>query len=137
MNKNLDQYFEELEAKYGIDYANKIRQKIIGSKQLSHFLDLNAWSKQLVEMEAEELVLAKERNELIFKLVNEQMVSTQKLVDKTEEIIARSAELNEKMYQRYIKALNDDEVRSQKLDEFTREIMELKRKKWAKENEAD
>lgn len=126
--KQLEDYFDEVENKYGIAAANQARQKIIASKQLEYFIDAGKWNMEILNMTIE---LYNQQLELIQKTE----ARTQQLFDKTEEILAKNAEVTQKMYERFVKALNDDEVRSQKLDEFTREIMELKRKKWIREDE--
>lgn len=131
--EKLKQYFEEIEQKYGIDYANKVREKIIGAKQLEHFLDLNEWSFELAKMEVEVLTASKAKSELIFKIFKEEIAQMKELRKSQLELIAESRQLNREMHDRYLKSFDETDELERKDHVKMQELLELKRQKLAKE----
>lgn len=113
--QELDKYFEELEAKYGIDYANKVREKITGAKQLEHFLDLNKWSLELAQMEMEALNQAKKQNELLFKQTGE-------LLQKHLELMDENDNRSKNFFVKALKSIDDGDKRDEELSLLVKQL---------------
>ena len=124
----LKEYFQEVEEQYGIEVANQIRAKIVGDKQLEYYLDLYQWSKELHEMQLETIAILKGQNKQLIEDVQGQVAQNRRIADR---LFKASMELHE----RVLKSIDESDERDRKLDGYVREIMELKKKKWARENE--
>jgi hypothetical protein len=111
----LEAWFESLEAKYGLDYANKMREKILKTKQIASELDVQAWAKFYNEQALERLQIIQEQNDATF--------------EQTQKLIQQSADLNAKSYARFTKFLDDSETRDKALEQKLSEILDLKKKK--------
>jgi len=115
----LEKWFAELEKLHGIPFANEMRKKILLDKQIANELDVQAWAKFYNEQALERLQIIQEQNDATF--------------EQTQKLIQQSADLNAKSYARFCKFLDDSETRDKALEQKLSDLMELKRKKLAKE----
>jgi len=117
--QELEKWFNELEAKYGIDYANKMREKIARAKEIAHFIDLENRSNEINNEELESLFISREQNAQLFKQiqqqiddVNEQM---QELRQKELALIEENSRLNRELYERAVKSFDDSDKQNEEL----------------------
>jgi hypothetical protein len=115
----LEKWFAELEKLHGVPFANDMRKKILLDKQIANELDVQAWAKFYNEQALERLQIIQEQNDATF--------------EQTQKLIQQSADLNAKSYARFCKFLDDSETRDKALEQKLSDLMELKRKKLAKE----
>ena len=109
------------------------RERIVASKQLELFIDSDRWNLELAQMETELHNRMMEHLERTQKQSDAIIARMNSHIDEMSAQLKRSAELNEKLANAYLAALDEDKVRADKLDSTMREIMELKRQKWANE----
>jgi hypothetical protein len=111
----LEAWFEQLEKLHGVDFANKMRQKILLTKQISNELDYMAYSKQAHEDAQERLQVIRDQNDALF--------------ERTQKLVEQATNLNAKSYARFTKFLADSEARDKVLEQKLAEILDLKKKK--------
>lgn len=129
--EQLEKYFEEIEAKFGITKANEIRQKITSCKQLEYFLDADAWGLELSQMQTESINRSKEQSELIFKIFKAEIAQLQELRKAQIAFIEESRQLNREMHDRYMRSFDESDELQRQDHAKIQELMKLKKEKMA------
>lgn len=106
--EKLEAWFTELENQFGIDFANKTRQKINSAKELGRLLDAQEWESEF--------------NQMIVESVQKHDMQTEKLQERLLESIEKNDEQSKKFFDRALKSLDDADKRDVQLGELVKQL---------------
>jgi len=151
--EKLEAYFKELEQKYGQAYADRQKRRFILARKLRLLIEqhegLGSFNAKIMSQLEDQQRKSDELHKSFmesFKKLDERSTETHKAsMDLLKKVEQQNAESHEKCLEfvkkssenqeKILKMLEDSDTRDKKLDEYIREILALKEKKWRKDLE--
>jgi len=138
--EKLEKWFQEMEDKYGIDTANKLREKSAASKQFELFYNSLEMAEQMHEQQMKMLAQAEAHENAVFEnitaLIDAQREESNRLATKCGELLKANERQNKEFADKmsafidYVKAsIDKDDERNEHISKIIEEDALLKRKK--------